>query len=191
MGYSVMQLHSGGYIDFLKPTPDQIHVNDIAHGLSHICRFGGQTSAFYSVAQHSVMVAELVPMPFKKAALFHDAAEAYLGDIITPLKSLLPEYRVIEDRLQQVICERFNISVEKNSVIKDADLIALVTEKRDLMFKNKEDAYFWPELQAIPSHPVIIRPQPPHIAKQQFLIAYKRILHDEMLHAAQSMSTPA
>ncbi|MDP3133715.1 MAG: phosphohydrolase, partial [Burkholderiaceae bacterium] len=79
-----------------EPRIDGIDIEDIAHGLAYQCRFNGQTSAFYSVAQHSLMVADLVPPALRRAALLHDAAEAYLGDMVKPLKALVPDFGHIE-----------------------------------------------------------------------------------------------
>ena len=178
---SIIQLHSGNYLDLLKPRPDDIHIKDIAHALSNICRFTGHTSMFYSVAQHSMLVSELVEDPMlRKAALLHDAAEAYIGDVSTPLKRIIePIYKEIESRLEAAIAERFSISCSKHQAVKQADLIALVTEKRDLMIKNDEDADFWPELSLITPHQTKIHPLPPEVACQSYLRVYRRILVDE------------
>ncbi|RYF85792.1 MAG: hypothetical protein EOO03_12755, partial [Chitinophagaceae bacterium] len=80
---------SGLAIDLNNIHSRDININDIATALSRIPRFGGHTCAFYSVAQHSVLVAALAPDYLKKEALLHDAAEAYLGDVIKPLKHIL------------------------------------------------------------------------------------------------------
>ncbi len=120
----------------LDPKPEDICVWDIAHALSNMCRFTGHCREFYSVAQHSVLVASIVPEQDRKWALLHDAAEAYLIDLPRPIKrysALGAEYRQIEARIMQVICERFGLSAECPESIKQADDIALATEKRDLM----------------------------------------------------------
>lgn len=104
---------SGKIISLNDPTPEMIDIQDIAGALSKICRFGGHTSAFYSVAQHSVLVASLVPDSLKKEALLHDATEAYLGDVIKPLKVLLgSRYTDLEGEFTKAISQRFNVDLE-------------------------------------------------------------------------------
>ena len=97
-----MMLHSGATLDFLDPATSQFTLGDIAHGLSNICRYAGQCDEFYSVAEHSVLVSEVTEQ-FKLEALMHDAAEAFLGDVTRPLKQLLPDFKIIERNIQQVI----------------------------------------------------------------------------------------
>lgn len=188
---SIIQLHSGGYINLLHPKPEDIHIGDIAHALSNICRFNGQTSHFYSVAQHSVLTSILVEdKSLALSALMHDAAEAYIGDVTSPLKKLLPEYRKIEANLESVIAERFGLSKTKPAAVTKADLIALVTEKRDLMISTDFDADYWSDFSDIKPNPEKIFFQSPEIAKQAFLMRFKRILsqsglnHDEIQRAA-------
>ncbi|MFA5241558.1 MAG: phosphohydrolase [Sulfuricella sp.] len=150
----------------LEPRIVDVAIEDIAHGLSYQCRFNGQTSAFYSVAQHSLIVASLVPDELKFAALLHDAAEAYLGDMVKPLKVLLPSFSQIEDSVTQIIGQRFGVNLSHNPAIKRADLISLATEKRDLMPYSAEP---WSYLEGVKPCHEIIRPMPPEEAKQAFL----------------------
>lgn len=137
---------TGVRFDLLNPTPDMIRPEDIAFALARICRFNGHTRGHYSVAEHSIRVAALVPAEHQLAALLHDAPEAYIGDVSSPLKALLPEYREIEQRIWSAICQRFGISTELPQCIKQADLIMLATERRDLMPYHTE---LWPCLDGI------------------------------------------
>ena len=83
MAYSMTA--SGLGFDPEDPKPEAIVIEDIAHALSNICRFGGHTGSFYSVAQHSVLVSLHTNAKFARAGLMHDASEAYIGDIIRPV----------------------------------------------------------------------------------------------------------
>jgi hypothetical protein len=98
---------SGRYIDIFDPNPDDILIEDIAHALSHQCRFGGHIPKFYSVAQHSVFCANNPFISKKLEALMHDASEAYLLDIPSPIKPRLTNYHEIENNLMMVIAEKF------------------------------------------------------------------------------------
>lgn len=151
---------------------DRIAIEDIAHGLAYQCRFNGQTREFYSVAQHSLVVAELVPPPLRMAALLHDAAEAYLGDMVKPLKVLLPAFAELEERVSALIAGAFGIDFADYAPIKRADLIALATEKRDLMPHSSER---WAYLDGIAALPARIVPMDPATAKARFLEAYQRL----------------
>lgn len=123
----------GRRFDLLEPSAAMVDPADIAYSLAHQCRFNGHTRAHYSVAQHCYLVADLVPAEHQLAALLHDATEAYVGDLVSPLKALLPEYRQIELRVWHAICGRFDLDPVLPPCVHDADLIALATERRDLM----------------------------------------------------------
>jgi hypothetical protein len=95
-------LASGQLIDLAKPTPADIHIEDIAWSLAHMLRFNGHLLMQVSVARHSIWVAELVPEPLRLAALLHDAHEAYLGDIVRPVKRYMKTGGVDVDSLEQL-----------------------------------------------------------------------------------------
>ncbi|KAF6692720.1 phosphohydrolase [Pseudomonas sp. EKM23D] len=124
---------SGQQFDLLCPTAPMIRPVDIAHALSRLCRFNGHTRTHYSVAQHSMIVASLVPAEHQLAALLHDATDAYIGDMTRPLKAVMPEYQVIERQIWLAVCERFSIQPDLPACVKQADMVALATERRDLM----------------------------------------------------------
>lgn len=136
---------TGNYFDLAAPETTPITIEDIAHGLSNICRFTGQISNFYSVAEHCVHCSFYVePVEHALAALMHDAAEAFVGDVSRPLKALLPEYRVIEERISRMIMAQFGIPWPMHPAIKIVDNRLLVTEQRQRM-NNSDDWGLWTE----------------------------------------------
>ena len=132
---SWIETYSGIKVNLVNPYPSTIRITDIAHSLSMLCRYTGHTKQFYSVAQHSVYVSLLVPPPQKLPALLHDSAEAYLGDVSTPLKHLLPDYARLEYRMWRTIIEKYGleeIDVDYRA-IKCADNDMLNVEAKTLM----------------------------------------------------------
>jgi len=172
MNAPMISTRSGRNVSLLSPSAGQIVIGDIAHGLAHQCRFNGQTNKFYSVAQHSVLVASVLPKELKLAGLLHDAAEAYLGDIVQPLKTLLPEFAAIEERFMQAISTRFSVSAIHHPEIKRADLVALATERRDLMPMEKLE---WATLEGITPLKQAIRPMAPDEAAKEFLKCFFKL----------------
>jgi 5'-deoxynucleotidase YfbR-like HD superfamily hydrolase len=163
---------SGNRFYPLEPRIDRVAIEDIAHGLAYQCRFNGQTREFYSVAQHSLAVSSLVPAHLRLAALLHDAAEAYLGDMVKPLKVLLPEFAAIEEQVTAIIAVTFAIDFSDYAPIKRADLSALATEKRDLMPHSAER---WAYLDGIAPLPDPIVALGPGEAKRAFLAEFARL----------------
>lgn len=128
--------YSGHFIEIPFAKDDQIHIIDIAHGLARTCRFGSQTIPFLSVAQHSVLGSYLVPERYRKAFMLHDSAEAYLGDLPSPIKRMIPQYLKIEILLLGRIADKFDVYdllFNYNEPIKLVDDIQLMTEARDTM----------------------------------------------------------
>jgi hypothetical protein len=118
---------------FDRPTPDMIDIDDIAGALSRIQRFGGHADRFISVAEHSVSVStELLDgrgiTDLRLQGLMHDAAEAYVGDVVSPLKAMLPDFRRIEEAVWAAIAKRFSLPLELSSWVKVADMAALKRE---------------------------------------------------------------
>lgn len=126
------RLFGGSYFDFADPENSQFTIYDIAHSLSQTCRFGGQCPKFYSVAQHCCLVSRLVPEYAQLDGLLHDAAEAFLGDVVKPLKNLLPDFLRIEKRVEQVVAQKFNLNYPWSIEVKEADELLLKWELRDL-----------------------------------------------------------
>jgi hypothetical protein len=172
-----IQTFSGRRIDPLVPDPTQIVIEDIAHALANQCRFGGHCLAFYSVAQHSALLADLVGNSDLHAqlwALLHDAAEAYLVDLPRPLKhhsTLGASFRMVEEPLQRVILKRFGLASSAPPDLKEIDLALLAAEKRVLVASGWE----WPELAGVKAAPLEISPWLPERATHEFLSRFERI----------------
>ena len=164
---------NGMDFNLLNPEDSYISIFDIAHALSHLCRFTGHSAQFYSVAQHSVMVSEIVPAEDAMAGLLHDAAEAFVGDVAAPLKQLIPDYQKIEQRVEAAILRRFNICRPKlPKSVKNADLILLATERRDLM---PPQDYEWELIKGVTPLADKINPLSPIVAKHLFLTRFQAI----------------
>lgn len=161
----VILTSSGNLFDFRIPEQCAIDIEVIAHALSNQCRFGGHCREFYSVAQHSVLVSYLVPAEHALKALLHDAAEAYLVDVPSPIKPLIPGYSVLERRVHEAVFAAFGLTPELPPEVRHCDLVALATEKRDLM---PEDGP-WALLEGVSTDPYEIVPLMSQTAKKLFL----------------------
>lgn len=158
---------SGKYINFLDPSVNDYDIVDIAEGLGKICRFTGHSRVFYSVAQHSVLCSYNVPKEYALEALLHDATEAYLGDVSSPLKALLPEYKNLEQLHYTAIAKKFGIPEATSDVVKYVDLVLLKTERRDLM--NNKDNTIWEFIKDIKPLEGKIYPVTPEESTHLFL----------------------
>lgn len=126
----------------LDPRPDEIHIEEIAAALSRQCRFAGHIRRgieMYSVAEHCVHVAQFARSELKLAALLHDASEAYLQDIIRPVKPSLAGYGEIEDRLMKVIGAKFGFDWPPHPEIKRIDNAILADEQAQVMAPPPQD----------------------------------------------------
>lgn len=127
---------SGQYVNVFDPDPETILIEDIAHGLAYMPRFGGQLPYFYSVAQHSIWVANGLPIELKLRGLLHDAHEAYLFDMPSPVKKSpeLKQYRWYCVNMQCAIAEKFGIPPPPDhQTVHDTDRLALEFEWEHLM----------------------------------------------------------
>ncbi len=143
------QTYTGRMFWAQDPRPEDVFIEDIARALAMQCRFAGHCKDFYSVAQHCVLVSQLVEDQFRAVAadedhvrmrsleaLLHDSAEAYIGDLVRPLKhtDFGKGYLEIEKKLTAAIAERFGVTLDpQHESISEADRTLLVTEKRDLL----------------------------------------------------------
>lgn len=161
---STIITHSGRTVDFLALHPRMIDLQDIAHGLSHACRFAGQCSTFYSVAQHAVAVSYLCPT---LEALHHDSTEAYMGDMTRSLKDLIPGFKEIETRLHSIICSALGISVGQSEDLHLADRRVYLLERQRLFSARCRDI----DLEGLEPAPgeVLGTPLSPRAAKALFL----------------------
>lgn len=165
------QTYTGRRFYPLDPRPEDIHPIDIAVGLSNTARFNGHTKSFYSVAQYSVLVSLHVPDEYALAALLHDASEAYLGDVVRPLKysEAMAGYREVEVRLEEMIAQVFRLPWPMPACIKEADNRALATERRDILHPGPA----W-SLVADP-FTNIIHPETPQKAWRSFWSRWKHL----------------
>ena len=128
-----IQTHTGKQFWPMDPNPDAISIIDIATSLSRVNRFTGHTIFCYSVAQHSVYVSDILPKEYQKWGLLHDAHEAYVNDMVSPVKKYFPLYQEIETKLMKTMAQRFDLTWPVPKPIVEADYIILATEKRDIM----------------------------------------------------------
>ena len=161
-----MVTYTGRSIEPLNPDPNAIYIEDIAHHLANSCRFTGAVRSFYSTAQHSVLGSYLVPDEDRLTFLLHDAAEAYISDIASPVKKH-PDfgtyYDIAEERLERAIAKRFSLPYPMPPTIKVADKMMLRAEQRDLMPNDPSEG---------PIYEGEVVPWSPYDAERQFLSRY-------------------
>lgn len=157
------------YFPYNAPETYDFDIVEIAHSLARLCRFTGHVDCpgIYSVAQHSVLVSLIVPEPLRVAALLHDSAEAYMGDVNAPLKQLLPDYKAIEKRVERAIFKYFELQWPKPKAIKQADTRLLAAERRDFQPMTREK---WEILDGVEPFPATgITPMDPKEAYEYFM----------------------
>lgn len=173
----------------LDPRPGEVHIADIAHALSMMCRFTGHVHEFYSVAEHSVRVsirsAEVAAgeglspdriLHYARWGLLHDASEAYLVDLARPVKrsAEMQPYREAEARVMAAVAERFGLEGVEPPLVKEADVVLCYTEARDL-FPAVHPEWVW---HAAPLSEKI-EPWTPKYAKARFLAQFHELWPSE------------
>lgn len=181
---------SGRRLDLLDPTPMDIEIEDIAHGLAFVARWNGQTMGefAYSVAEHSVLVERLysaanpkAPVKWQLAALLHDAPEYVIGDMISPVKNAVgPGYAELDDRLTAAIHLRFGlpaaIPVAVKKQIKKADKLSAWLEATQIAGFSIEESnkFFGAPRDSVPL-PKKLVPRPPMEVKAEFLARFNAL----------------
>ena len=160
-----MQTYTGMRFYPLDPRPEDIAPADIAHALSHICRYGGHVDRFYSVAEHCVLLSHAVPQEHALWALMHDAAEAYVGDMVRPLKESMRDFRDVEDRILRAIGRRFWLPIEIPAEVKEADTRILLDERATLMSATR---HAW-DVEHLQPLGVTVNGWSPAVAETQWL----------------------
>lgn len=178
-----IRTYSGLYVDPLDPDPEVITIGDIAHALSMECRWNGHAQRFISVAEHSLNVVQYIrerhPDNFslQLQALMHDASEAYLKDLPSPVKDRIPGYRQAQDHLMEIIAEKFCFAFPFNPIVKEADKFNL--------------KYEWCTL-VLPCYGTVLHPEPIRKIKAEFLRTFDKltnsITHISKSHEADTIS---
>ena len=170
---NTIKVAAGHYVDLLNPDPATIDIRSIAAALSKICRFGGHCPRFYSVAEHCMLATGLAKQDgcsneVLRAVLLHDAAEAYVGDMVKPFKITIPEYAIAERRMEQAISEAFNVDFQDcERAIKKYDRAMLKAEKTAMWPEDKE---VWSGFSEIETRRVTLEFWKPREAEENFLL---------------------
>lgn len=155
------------------PDPADVDIKDIGRSLSKMCRFGGHSKWFYSVAEHSIHVSRVVPPQFALQGLLHDATEAYCVDVPRPLKVQLTNYADIEERNWQAIASRFGLPPVLDQSVKDADNAVLMAERDQIMSRKMPDWH--PNLMMIQPAKVRISCMTPSRAFRLFMWRFEEL----------------
>ncbi len=183
---------SGRRLDLLDPSPLDVEISDIAHGLARVARWNGQTHGdhAFSVAQHSLAVEKIYALlsgghnaDWRLAALLHDAPEYVIGDMISPFKSVVGGgYKSVERRLHEAICGRFSLPVElpekQIRLIKRADIVAAWFEATELAgFTQAEAMKYFDRPSGVHLDQIDLTPKPPKTVQELFLQRFEALDH--------------
>jgi uncharacterized protein len=182
---------SGRRLDLLDPSPLDIEIDDIAHGLARVARWNGQTigAHSFSVAQHCLLVEAIAshlnpdwPKDWRLMALLHDAPEYVIGDMISPFKVVMGDaYKSVELRLLTAIHLRFGLPAVTPAILlrktKDADKIAAFFEATELAgFEREEALKFFGRPQALPREVMdLLKPLSTELAQERFVARFREL----------------
>lgn len=183
-----IQTRSGRFVDPFDPDPDDILIEDVAHALSNQCRFSGHTSRHFSVASHSIIVSSWCRAEARMWGLLHDATEAYLIDLPSPIKrhARMGVYRELESNLMKAVAAKFKLPLPIPGEVKEADTLSLVAEAKVLM-SNIESYADWPKWKGLDTKPfeamihgLLLLPDPPAV-EAAFLDRYHRLRFEDAI----------
>lgn len=157
----------------LDPRADEVHIHDIAHALAHQCRYAGHVRKFYSVAEHSVLLARAVSPKNRLWALLHDASEAYLVDLPRPLKRAMPDYQAAEEQVMLAICQRYALPVPMPREVHLGDGRILTDERQQAM---AEPPMPWREEERVEPLGVTLQFWTPVMAEIQFMTMFDMLM---------------
>lgn len=167
-----IQVRSGERFYPLQPSPDDVSIGDIAHSLSMQCRYNGHCIRFYSVAEHSVLLSHTVDPEHARWALMHDAAEAYVGDMVRPLKYEMATFMMAEENLETVIAAKFGLSWPMPAQVKEHDTRIVVDEREQNMAFSRQP---WPLLEGFLPLGVKLNCWSPAKAAAEFMSRYQQL----------------
>jgi len=173
----VLQTYTGRVLKPLDPWPGDFDIQDIAWSLAMQCRYNGHTKVFYSVAAHSILVSEFLPLHLRLEGLLHDASEAYLSDLPSPIKQQMPEYRKVEEQLESVIATQFHLIYPMHPKVKWADDYVFQLECGLVMGGEiaRKFAVDSPERDIVESAIIRYAAWNPEVVAQEFLRHYRTI----------------
>lgn len=172
-------LADGSFFCFENPENHDYPIELIAHSLSKLCRFNGHCKKFYSVAEHSVLVSRIVPVRYALVGLLHDASEAYVGDMPSPLKRMIPQYKEIEERVQAAMAKAYNLPYPFPHEIHEADK-AVYRAERSQIAGGEDNLWYTEFLDA----KVVVTGMQPKDAEQFFLYRYRELTNGKYQAAA-------
>lgn len=173
---------SGRFFDLLAPQEYDYDIEEIATSLSNLCRYTGHVNTFYSVAEHSVLVSRLVPANLALCGLLHDASEAFVGDVSSPLKKLVPQYQEIENGVQKAIANHFDLPYPYPKEVHEADKKMYWSERQTVADNGVKDTLWHQDRRA--ARKVSALGMSPTMARRMFMSRYKELTKESCKTAA-------